>query len=98
MIRLAGGANVVTGGSAYPNLGIEHVLALDPDIVLNGAMAEGHGASQIGPGQAGWRELRAVKTGRVVALEDEAVLRPGPRVGDGLAILARALHPERAIP
>ena len=29
---------------------------------------------------------------------DESVLRPGPRIGEGLATLARALHPDVAIP
>jgi iron complex transport system substrate-binding protein len=77
---------------------MESVLVLDPDVVLNAAIAEEHGASRIGKDSPGWRELRAVKEGRVVALADEAVLRPGPRVGDGLAVIARALHPEAKLP
>jgi ABC-type Fe3+-hydroxamate transport system substrate-binding protein len=39
-----------------------------------------------------------VKAGRVVRLTDEAVLRPGPRVADGLAQIARAVHPEAKVP
>jgi iron complex transport system substrate-binding protein len=46
----------------------------------------------------GWRELDAVRDGRVVAIHDEAVLRPGPRIGEGLAVLARALHPAVGVP
>ena len=98
MLAHAGAVNVVVSGKGYPTLGMETVLALDPDVVLNAAVAEAHGGERIGPSAPGWRELRAVKAGRVVALTDEAVLRPGPRVGDGLALIARAVHPEATIP
>jgi iron complex transport system substrate-binding protein len=98
MLTRAGAVNVVREGKGYPTLGVETVLALDPDVVLNAAIAEAHGAERIGKETPGWRELRAVKAGRVVALTDEAVLRPGPRIGDGLAQLARAVHPEANVP
>ncbi|MDB4943759.1 MAG: Vitamin transporter, B12-binding component BtuF [Labilithrix sp.] len=98
MIRRAGGTNVVTEGSAYPVLGVERVLTLDPDVVVNAAMAEAHGAERIGKETPGWSRVRAVAAGHVVPLTDEAVLRPGPRIGDGLATLARAIHPGVALP
>ena len=98
MIERAGGANAVAEGMAYPVLGIERVFALDPDLIVNCAMAEAHGSEQIHKDAPGWKNLRAVKEGKVIALSDESLLRPGPRVGDALAILARAIHPEAKIP
>lgn len=98
MLSHAGAINVVREGKGYPALGMETVLALAPDVVLNAAIAEAHGAERIGTSSPGWRELKAVKEGRVVALTDESVLRPGPRVGEGLAALARGVHPEAKIP
>jgi iron complex transport system substrate-binding protein len=98
MLARAGAANAVTEGRGYPSLGMETVLVLDPDVVLNAAMEEANGKERIGKDTPGWQKLRAVREGRVVALEDEAVLRPGPRVGDGLARIARAVHPEAAVP
>jgi iron complex transport system substrate-binding protein len=98
MVRRAGGTNVVAEGGAYPQLAMERVLALDPDIVLNAAVAESHGAEAIRADAPGWSAVRAVREGRVVAVTDEAVLRPGPRVADGLATLARAIHPEAKVP
>ena len=42
-----------------------------------------------------WRELRAVREGRVVLAAGGGLFdRPGPRVADALEILAEALHPE----
>jgi iron complex transport system substrate-binding protein len=43
----------------------------------------------------GWNELPAVKSGNVFALNGNAYFsRPGPRLVDGLEILARIIHPE----
>ncbi len=92
MLRRANAENVVVG-AGYPALDLEALSALDPDVILNAAARAGHGGESV-PAQAlGWRSLRAVKSGRVVDLTDETVLRPGPRVADGLATLARAIHP-----
>lgn len=98
LVRLAGGDNVITRGGAYPTIGVEHLLALDPDVLIDGAaeMREGGppAASQIAGlrDAPGWRELRAVREGRVRPLAAAAALRPGPRIGDGLAAIARAIH------
>ena len=98
MLRRAGGANVVTKGGGYPTLGVEAVDALDPDVVVNAAIAEAHGAQRISKDRRGWSSVRAVREDDVISLTDESVFRPGPRVGDGLATLARALHPQATIP
>ena len=43
----------------------------------------------------GWNELPAVKSGNVFALNGNAYFsRPGPRLVNGLEILARLIHPE----
>lgn len=99
MLRLAGADNVIGGEkNRFPTLGIERVLALDPDVVLDatgGAMREGISISKELPG---WSEVRAVREGQLVVVSDDRVLRPGPRVGQGLALLARALHKGAPIP
>lgn len=96
LIRLAGGENVIARGGAYPTIGVEHLLALDPDVLLDGATDE---VGERGPSRLsllkdapGWRSMRAVRKGRVRSLRIDAALRPGPRIGEGLAAVARALH------
>jgi len=98
MLDRAGADNAVRQGSVYVTLGMEQVLALNPEVVVNAAIAEAHGAERITKDEPGWRELRAVKEGHVVPISDESVLRPGPRVAEAMAILARALHPAAKIP
>jgi len=58
----------------------------------------GDGGTGIQSDDPGWREVVAVRRGRVVAIRDDAVLRPGPRIGEGLAAIARALHPQASVP
>jgi iron complex transport system substrate-binding protein len=98
MLRLAGAENVVKSErTRFPALGIERVIALAPDVVIDatgGAMREGLSVSADLPG---WNEVRAVKEGHIVKLDDDRILRPGPRVGEGLALLAKALHPEAGL-
>jgi iron complex transport system substrate-binding protein len=81
---------------------IENLLVLDPDVVLDGA-AEPHADPSASRVLAlrdapGWRDLRAQKQGKVRPLSASAVLRPGPRIGEGLIALARALHGDAAVP
>jgi iron complex transport system substrate-binding protein len=73
---------------------MEHVLALDPDVVINAAMAEERAGERLNATAPGWSRVRAVTQNKIVTLKDEAVLRPGPRIADGVALLARAIHPD----
>ncbi len=98
LLRLAGGTNAVTSGAKYPTLGAEGLLALDPDVILDGsAGAYTDLPSALLRATPGLSELRAVRGGRVFRLEGTAALRPGPRIVRGLeqieAMLFRAASP-----
>jgi iron complex transport system substrate-binding protein len=97
VLALAGADNAVSG-TGYPTLDVEALVALDPDVILNAASSEEHGAEQLPVTAPGWRDLRATRNGKVIAVTDETVLRPGPRIGNGLTVLARALHGELVPP
>lgn len=93
MLRVAGGRNVLVGGARYATLSLEKLIALDPDVILDSEM----GAAPR-PFDSTWSAVRAVREGRVLRVADESVLRPGPRVFDGVATLARAMHPGVKLP
>jgi iron complex transport system substrate-binding protein len=79
-------------------VGLERVAELDPDVVVDISVADSGGETRITRDARGWGSLRAVREGRVVAMADPRVTRPGPRIADGLAVLARALHSDAAVP
>jgi iron complex transport system substrate-binding protein len=98
MLSLAGADNAVTQpGARYPTLGLERVLALDPDVVVDATGVEGHDSETVHASMPGWSELRAIRHGRLLKIRDARVLRPGPRIAEGLEVLARALHRDLVI-
>jgi len=99
LLEAAGGVNVVRERSArYLPLGWEEIVARGPEVILVATHQGGESARLPGPGNravwAGWQSIPAVRDGRVVAVAADTVLRPGPRVGEGMERLARAIHPE----
>ncbi|HEY1235469.1 MAG TPA: cobalamin-binding protein [Candidatus Binatia bacterium] len=100
MVALAGGHDVL-GRPGEPSFRIDWASVLDaqPEIILlmpcgfdvRRAAKEASALRKL----PGWDELQAVKRGRVYALNGSAYFsRPGPRLVNGLEILARIIHPE----
>jgi iron complex transport system substrate-binding protein len=93
LITLAGGENIA-GHAAQPwlNLPDEYVVAKAPQVIIEAGMGSERGVSS-----RYWRDLKsipAVKEGRVYSYPSDKVLRPGPRIGEGLEEIARLVHPE----
>ncbi len=93
LLHRARATNVVTAGSAWQTIELERVVEIDPDVVIDASDDIRDARSRIAAQSPGWSQVRAVHTGHVIAMSDSRVLRPGPRVAEGLAVLARALHP-----
>ncbi|HEU5463995.1 MAG TPA: ABC transporter substrate-binding protein, partial [Candidatus Binatia bacterium] len=100
MIALAGGFDVL-GRSGEPSHKVEwrNILDARPDVLL--LMPCGFDVrrtvKEAAPlrTRAGWGEIPAVKHGSVYALNGNAYFsRPGPRLVNGLEILARMLQPD----
>jgi iron complex transport system substrate-binding protein len=95
MITEAGGVNVFADATQqYPTVSDEAVLARNPNLVL----APDHGGARLRArllGRPGWRELAAVKEGRVVTVPEDLLHRPGPRLIDGLERIAALLRGDR---
>jgi len=97
LLRDAGAVNAVAAGPAWPKLGFEQIVELDPDVVIDSSSGP-DGPSRVTRDAPGWSGVRAVREGHVIPLNDSRVLRPGPRIGEGLALLAHLLHPNVTTP
>lgn len=94
LIAIAGGVNVAArAGSAYPQLSIEEIVSVDPEIIVLGDADYGVTTEQV-RSRPGWGGLTAVKTGRIFPVSGDLVSRPGPRVVDAALAYAKILHPE----
>jgi iron complex transport system substrate-binding protein len=97
LIRLAGGDDALSrpGHSGYSSW--DEVRRYDPEVIvvmpcgfdLERTLAEAQALHSV----SGWRELSAVRTDRVYAVDGNAYFnRSGPRIVDSLEILAHLLH------
>lgn len=100
LITLAGGTPI-TGDPKSTAIQVEDLRKADPQLILLGdasydpSLATRAKALSAVRSRPGWSGMSAVTTGRVVPfLDDVVTTRPGPRIVDGLAALARAIHPE----
>lgn len=99
MVRSAGGEELFAGpGDRSTRLSWERVFEADPEVLV--LMPCGFNAeraireARILPGLDGWRDLSAVRNGRVWAVDANSYFsRPAPRLVEGVEILARILHP-----
>ncbi len=92
LLRAAGAKNPVVGVGKYPKLSTEGLLALDPDIVIDGSGGMyTESVESLVASIPGLEALRANKQGRLKRLTGTAALRPGPRAGRGVAELASLL-------
>ena len=92
LIRRAGGVNIVRGTNPFPVFSKEALLAADPEhyVIASGGDMAARGAPAFPPPL---NRLAAVRRGHVHRIPADLLLRPTPRLADGLVALARALHP-----
>jgi len=74
--------------SGYPKLSAEYVIAQSPDIVvLSDSVCCGQTAKTVAA-RPGWQNVTAVKTHRVIAVDDSIASRWGPRIVDFVRFVA----------
>ncbi|HEY8238653.1 MAG TPA: ABC transporter substrate-binding protein [Candidatus Limnocylindrales bacterium] len=95
MFKLAGGEPI--SGDANYSISLEELIAADPEVILLGDAAYGATPENV-VAREGWGGMTAVKDGRIVAVDDIVITRPGPRLAQGLEALIRAIHPELTLP
>jgi iron complex transport system substrate-binding protein len=101
MVAIAGGTDVL-GQVGAPSVRVEweRVRAAAPEVLV--LMPCGYDLARtlaerpVVAALPGWDTLPAVRAGRAYAVDGSAYFnRPGPRLVDGLELLAHVLHPER---
>lgn len=98
LVYLAGGRNAFRdAGSLWPQLGLESLVAAQPEVLLLGELGPGTSGWQLLRNEEVWHALPAVETGRVHEVPSELFHRPGPQLGRAAATLARYLHPDAAV-
>ncbi len=93
MVTFAGGEPITTADPAAWAIPLEELIVADPEVIILGDANYGVCPGDVAD-RPGWDEMTAVINGAVRPVDDVPVTRPGPRLMQGLASLARAIHPE----
>lgn len=87
LVARAGGDNIFADLQGYPQVSGETIVARNPQVIfvlypLRGGIAQ----------RPAWGGIDAVRARRVDSLPASLVSRPGPRIGQGLALIWRGLQ------
>jgi iron complex transport system substrate-binding protein len=96
ILEAAGAENIVRGDKAMVQYSIEALLLEDPDVYIlqTGPMNR----SPMDPRERiHFKRLRAVRSQRVLRVDEHLYSRPGPRAVDAVEELARALHEQSGV-
>lgn len=93
LLRIARADNIAaTVGEQWPHLGMEFIIAMRPEVILDGSM--GNEPSSSNDFWEKYPTIPAVLDRRVFGYAEDPMLHAGPRVGQSLEIIARKIHPE----
>ncbi|MBU7031318.1 MAG: cobalamin-binding protein [Theionarchaea archaeon] len=88
LLSIAGGSNIAGDtDTPYPALSGEVIISKNPQIIFMISSMGGVGIEDL-VNRPGWDAIDAVKFGRIYVVDGDLVLRPGPRLIEGLEILA----------
>jgi len=76
----------------YPEWSVEDLVDRSPEVYL--VSSESGASARAVARRAGFEAIDAVAQGRVAPIDSDLAERPGPRIVQGLRLIAEALHPE----
>lgn len=95
LIHIAGGTNIAASSRLrYPRYSMEEVIAKDPQVILLSSMKSRDPLEEQKQWWNRWKEISAVRFGRIQVIDADLIHRPSPRIVEGLEEMARAIHPE----
>ena len=95
LLTRAGAQNIAEGAeSPFPQLSAEAIVDRDPEVVLL-ADAEFGETPEIACARPGWDVISACANARVHPVDGDFTSRPGPRIVEGLELIASLVHPDR---
>ena len=95
LIHMAGGENIFADAQApYPTISSEVVVTRNPQVIIVPTGYMGGAGKEEFKKRPGWSGIEAVKNGMIHEVDENLIVRPGPRVIEGLERLALILHPD----
>ncbi|MBZ9607621.1 ABC transporter substrate-binding protein [Clostridium estertheticum] len=90
MIDIAGGKNAA-GDVVGWNYSVEKLVEKNPDVLICSKLYDSKKGIK---STNGYKDLNAVKNGKLLEIDENIIVRQGPRLAEGLEAIAKLVHPE----
>ncbi|QKS70058.1 ABC transporter substrate-binding protein [Paenalkalicoccus suaedae] len=94
MLEIIGAENAAGEFEGWVNLSEEEIIALQPDTIVTTYGDYIEDPLQEVTGRNGWQEVPAVMNEDIHDVDSDMVTRFGPRLADGLQLVAEAVYPD----
>jgi iron complex transport system substrate-binding protein len=93
MIKLLGSENIASdAASAYAEFSVETLIERNPEVYITAN--DGMKTAEDIKTRTGYDQIEAIKNDRIYFLDPDVISRPGPRIVEGLEMLAEAIYSE----
>jgi iron complex transport system substrate-binding protein len=90
MIEMAGGKNAADDAIGW-KYSVEKLVEKNPDVLICSKFYDTKKGIEA---TNGYKDLKAVKGGKLLEVDDNTINRQGPRLAEGLEAIAKLIHPE----
>ncbi|MBU3182860.1 ABC transporter substrate-binding protein [Clostridium psychrophilum] len=90
MIEMAGGKNAADDVIGW-KYSLEKLVQKDPDVLICSNLYDSKKSIEV---TNGYKNLKAVRNGKLLEIDENIIVRQGPRLADGLEAIAKIVHPE----
>ncbi|MBW9170302.1 ABC transporter substrate-binding protein [Clostridium estertheticum] len=90
MIDMAGGENAAKDVVGW-KYSVEKLVEKNPDVLICSKLYNSKKGIEA---TNGYKDLKAVKSGKLLEVDENIITRQGPRLADGLEAIAKLIHPE----
>ncbi|MBI5975114.1 helical backbone metal receptor [Staphylococcus canis] len=92
MLKQLGAKNVFSDIEGWPKVSKEQIIQRNPDVMITISGDSTKAYQKEVQQRSGFEVINAVKNNRIIALNDDLLSRPGPRLDDGLKKLRDAIY------
>ncbi len=94
IITKAGGLNIAKDVQGWGQFNSEQIINRNPDVILETYSYSDKNVVDNIKTRNGWESIEAIKNDRVISLDNNIISRQGPRIIDGLEMIAQAIYPD----
>jgi iron complex transport system substrate-binding protein len=95
LVEAAGGSNIFADlKEEWPTVSSEEIIKRNPAVILSPNMMTGQVTIEKVSQRPGWATVDAVRNQRIYLIDGDISSRSGPRVADGVELIAKALYPD----